>query len=118
LRIFSVDTGAPVRTVRFDAGRWRCPAADRVRVSSDGRLLAVALRGTSTNPVNGVDILDVATGETTHHPLSSPPTPTSRSGIVGMAWHGSTLRVAWVNLPNPSSQVHPMADILHTTDIP
>ncbi|GAA2389193.1 hypothetical protein [Dactylosporangium salmoneum] len=113
LRISSADTGKPIRTVHFDVSQWRCPTADRVRVSADGRLLAIALRGTAANPVNAFDVVNVATGVTTHRLLSS----TSRSGIVGMAWRGTVLRVAWVNLPNPGSQVYPMADVLQTADV-
>ncbi|MER7007290.1 hypothetical protein ABT297_30205 [Dactylosporangium sp. NPDC000555] len=112
LRISSADTGKLVRTVHFDVNRWHCPTADRVRVSADGRLLAVALRGTAANP-DTFDVVNVATGVTTHRLLS----PTSRSGIVGMAWRGTVLRVAWVNLPDPGSEVYPMADVLQTVDV-
>ncbi|MET7403840.1 hypothetical protein ABZS66_61265 [Dactylosporangium sp. NPDC005572] len=113
LRITSADTGKPIRTVHFDVNRWHCPTADRVRVSADGQLLAIALRGTAANPVNAFDVVNVDTGETTNRQLS----PTSTSGIVGMAWRGTALRVAWVNLPNSGSQIFPMADVLQTADV-
>jgi hypothetical protein len=46
--------------------------------------------------------------------------PAGHSPWIGFSaphWRGTTLRIAWINLPNPGSQVYPMADVLQTADI-
>jgi hypothetical protein len=39
------------------------------------------------------------------------------AGILGLAWSTSNIRVAWPNLPRPTTRVYDLADVLKFTDV-
>jgi len=115
LHVTAVPTGKPAGTVPSLPAGWQCPGAQRIRVSADGRSLAVPLAGQGPKPASAVALVDLASGRLTLTALEAGP---ASSGILGIAWSGTTARVAWIKLPDPPTTISPMTDVLQATDLP
>ncbi|MEV4134444.1 hypothetical protein AB0J72_20025 [Dactylosporangium sp. NPDC049742] len=104
LRAVALDTGK-----QLFATYLPCAATRVMRLSPDGRTLAVAL----SDPAGVVTLfrIDVATGKVG----TTPVTRGERSGVLGVGWAGGTVRVAWLRLP--STGAHPLSEELRITDL-
>ncbi|MEV0565836.1 hypothetical protein [Dactylosporangium sp. NPDC050588] len=100
----ALDTGK-----QLFAAYLPCAATRVMRLSPDGRTLAVAL----SDPAGVVTLfrIDVATGRVG----TTPVTRGERSGVLGVGWAGGTVRVVWLRLP--ATGAHPLSEELRVTDV-
>ncbi|MEU0553674.1 hypothetical protein [Dactylosporangium sp. NPDC006015] len=104
LRAVALDTGKQLFVAYLP-----CAATRVMRLSPDGRTLAVAL----SDPAGVVTLfrIDVATGRVG----TTPVTRGERSGVLGVGWAGGTVRVVWLRLP--ATGAHPLSEELRITDV-
>ncbi|GGM16015.1 hypothetical protein ACFFX1_03415 [Dactylosporangium sucinum] len=92
-----------------------CGTFHQVRISPDGRLLATATWDPFSAAVPSVAVCRLADSRAAVYELAGragdPP------GVLGLAWSGSTLRVAQAVLPPDANRMYPLAEVLKTRDI-
>ncbi|MEV4516147.1 hypothetical protein AB0K00_45195 [Dactylosporangium sp. NPDC049525] len=110
----ALDTGRKTTT---DLRPWSCPTMRAARLSPDGRTLAVAVNDGAGDATVRLLKVDVATGKVTASPVSGGVVAGNlRPGPLGVAWIGTTVRVAWVRMPAPG--VHTLSESTQVTDVP
>ncbi|MFF5229009.1 hypothetical protein [Dactylosporangium sp. NPDC000521] len=101
----------------------RCAYADEAAVSPDGRRLAFPIVSypDRDRAVTRLAIVDLAHGTVRTADISQVTAVGSMivgAGILGLAWSGDVIHVAWPALPRPADRVYELSEVLSTTDIP
>jgi hypothetical protein len=89
-----------------------------VRLSPDGRSVAVvSMQG--RNEINEiVEIRDVGTGEVSTVRQLRTNIPMWTSDATGLAWtDADTVRAAWPEPPRDADRIYPLSEVLHTAEI-
>jgi hypothetical protein len=96
--------------------------ADEAAVSPDAHWLAYPMvqYDPQGNGVTSLGIVDLTRRTMRTQVISTVPPAdglTFGAGILGLAWSTGNIRVAWPNLPRPTTRVYDLADVLKFTDV-